>query len=805
MADTFYKPSLYLSNIFDEQIRADNELFEQFIKGYYEWVQTQKLTLTDAGTFSREERITGGTTGATAIVKQIGTGFIVVRVETTTPFSVNETITGGTSTSTAKISSIDDNVIRKSGQLLNYRSPEATVDNYERYLKDELYPSLPSTVLAEKELATPLFREFFQSKSNEESYKFLFRLLYGETISLRFPGEDLLRISDGNFDKPQILRAVNSSDVFKFVNKTIRGTSSGAIATVTEVVVITIGTTEVAEMSLKLVSGTFSAGETIVDLSDSTLTATLYGMVVSTTINDAGSGYEVGDALTITGDGSDAAATVSSIQNAPINSISVNTEGQGYRLHTDATINNTGTGGTNFAVRVTDISNTWVVTDGVTNYTVGTTTEVGVRNRGSGYFKNPTITLIDTTIQSIGLLHENLCTILSGGTNYGVGNTLTFTGGAGTGAAGQVASVTESTSFDFLFEDGDRMIQDGTYFDIIKNEDWNVLGAISRIELTNFGSGYETANLPSITITTSTGSSGVITANNIQGVGANVTVDSTNNSIGIGSIRGISFSDFGVNYTTANANLSSIGDGNANVTLSVAGSGTKDGIFLTDDGKISNKIIQDSLFHQDFSYVIRSGLTLNVYKEVLKKSIHPAGLEVFGEILLESLINVTPDFAAEITPIIANAGQYVLTVQHEFSASLQSSQIVEVEKDLPEANAFMFIDWIQSTSETWGDRLLSAYANVTIATYSSVTFGTTLAVANIVRQQPISGTITSDANTANLIGSGTSFTTDFNVGEFIVISNEKLKVLSIANNQHIGINIPTSLLYTNAVARKELI
>ena len=178
---------------------------------------------------------------------------------------------------------------------------------------------------------------------------------------------------------------------------------------------------------------------------------------------------------------------------------------------------------------------------------------------------------------------------------------------------------------------------------------------------------------------------------------------------------------------------------------------------------------------------------------------------MFGEILLESLINVTPDFAAEITPIIANAGQYVLTVQHEFSASLQRSQIVEVEKDLPEANAFMFIDWIQSTSETWGDRLLSAYANVTIATYSSVTFGTTLAVANIVRQQPISGTITSDANTANLIGSGTSFTTDFNVGEFIVISNEKLKVLSIANNQHIGINIPTSLLYTNAVARKELI
>ena len=805
MADTFYKPSLYLSNVFDEQIRADNELFEQFVKGYYEWVQTQKLILTNAGSFSREERVTGATSGATAIIKQVGTNFVVVRVETTTPFDVNETITGSDSGATATVSNVDDNVIRQSGQLLNYRSPESTVDNYERYLKDELYPSLPSTVLAEKELATPLFREFFQSKSNEESYKFLFRLLFGETISIRFPGEDILRISDGDFDKPQILRAVNSSDIFDFLNKTIRGNSSGAIATVTEVKVITVGTTEVAEMSLKLVSGTFSAGETIVDVNDNTLTATLFGMVVSTTINDAGSGYEVGDNITITGDGSDAAATVSSIQNAPINSITVNTEGQGYRLYTDATVNNTGTGGSNFAVRVTELANTWTVTDGTNNYTVGTTTGINVRNRGSGYFKNPAITLIDTKIQSIGLLHENLCTILSGGTNYGVGNTLTFTGGAGTGAAGQVASVTESTSYDFLFEDGDRMIQDGTYFDIIKNEDWNVLGAISRIELTNFGSGYETANLPSITISTSTGSSGVITANNIQGVGANVTVDSTNNSIGIGSIRGISFSDFGVNYTSANADLSSIGDGNANVTLSVAGSGIKDGIFLTDDGKISNKIIQDSLFFQDFSYVIRSGLTLDVYKEILKKSLHPAGLEVFGEILLESLINVTPDFAAEITPIVANAGQYVLTVQHQFSASLQSSQLVEIEKDLPEANAFMFIDWIQSTSETWGDRLLSTYANVTIATYSTVTFGTTLSVANIVKQQPISGTVTSDANTANLVGSGTSFTTDFNVGDFIVVSNEKLKVLSVANNQHIGINIPTSLLYTNATAFKEVI
>ena len=101
---------------------------------------------------------------------------------------------------------------------------------------------------------------------------------------------------------------------------------------------------------------------------------------------------------------------------------------------------------------------------------------------------------------------------------------------------------------------------------------------------------------------------------------------------------------------------------------------------------------------------------------------------------------------------------------------------------------------------------MSPYANVTIATYSTVTFGTTLEVASIVINEEITGTVSSDAITANLTGSGTTFTTDFNVGDFIILSNsEKVKILSIANNQHMGININTNLLYSNATAYKEVI
>jgi hypothetical protein len=238
------------------------------------------------------------------------------------------------------------------------------------------------------------------------------------------------------------------------------------------------------------------------------------------------------------------------------------------------------------------------------------------------------------------LLSDKLITINNAGSNYGVGNTLVFTGGAGTNAAGQIASVVETTTYDLLFEDGQRMLADGSYYDIIKNQDWSVKGPIKRIELTNFGTGYSSANLPSITISTTTGSSANLIATNIQGKNANVSVDTSNNITGIGSIRAVEITNFGINYSAANASASAVGDGNAILTPVISGLGIKEGVFLDDDGKIDYKIIQDSYYYQDYSYVIKSGLTFQTYSNTLKSIIHPAGLVYFGEISILNNLNV---------------------------------------------------------------------------------------------------------------------------------------------------------------------
>jgi len=666
MNDAFFKPSLNVGSFIGENSSVDTERFLLFIKAYYEWMQSTTLTLTSkTGTFVVGETIVGASSGASATILEVKTSSIVVQLVSRTIFNYREIVNGQTSSATATINALKDNVGRATGNLLNYKTLETSVDKYVEYLREELYPSIPASYYGDKRLIAQYFKDFYESKSNEQSYRFLFKLLYDEDIEFYYPGTDILRISDGNFEKTQIIRTIaisaDTRDIFLFLNKTIRGQTSGVLANVVDIKKFFIGSLEIAEMTLKLVSGTFTAGEEVVDIDDEDLSTTIYGIVSGVTVVDGGSGYQEGNIITITGDGSDAQAIVSSIKESPISALTVNTVGHGYQLNTEAIINNSGTGGSGFLFEVSELANTYTVTSGANTYTVGEISNLSIINRGEGYFKKPTVTLEDTTISSLGLLSNNLITIVNAGSNYGVGNTLIFTGGAGANAAGQIASVTETITYDLLFEDGQRMITDGSYYDIIKNEDWSVKGPIKRIELTNFGTGYTSANLPSITISTTTGSSANLIATNIQGKSANVSIDTSNNITGIGSIRAVQITNFGINYSSANVSASAVGDGNANLVSVIAGLGIREGVFLNDDGKVNYKIIQDSYYYQDYSYVIKSGLAFRTYSDTLKAVIHPAGLQSFGEILLYDQIDVSMLMSSTITTI-ENINEYIVDI-----------------------------------------------------------------------------------------------------------------------------------------------
>lgn len=680
-----FLPSLKVDNLLNLD-SSFGDRFTLFLKAYYEWLETTKITITNgSGTFTLGETVRGSTSKATGIVKEVGTGYIrIKRVSTKKVFDINETITGASSSATGTITAIDDNVIRASAEFQNNRTLDKSVDKYVDYLREEIYSSIPKEYYGDKRFVASKFREFYEAKGSEESFRFFFRAIYNEPIELYFPGEDVLRVSDGNFEKTQTIKvSVDSSNpelIFDFLNRTISGEDSEAIGNVVDIKRFFSGGLDIAEFTLKLVSGTFQGGEIVANVDDATQNTTTYGMVTGFTINDGGSGYQVGDAVSISGDGSEAEAFVSSIKESPITAISVDTTGYGYRLNTDAIINNSGTGGTGFAVRVTGLANTYTLG----GYTVGEISQATIIDRGENYFRAPTITLEDTTISAIGALSENLITIVDSGNTYAVGDALVFTGGSGSNAAGQVASVVANSDYSntVTFEDEFELLLEDSYYDKLKLEDWDVEGPIARIELTNFGTGYAANDLPTITVTSANGTSANLVATGIQGQGAVVSVDIANNDTGIGSVRAIEVRDFGINYTTATANLDLSGDGNANITPIVSGLAIRDGSWINDDGKLDYKFIQDSFYYQDFSYVIRSGIVFNVYKDALKRIIHPSGLQPFGEILISSFIDLGVDFDGADIDVLTLEDLTATIVSLITATAIGTTGEIEVEVDV---------------------------------------------------------------------------------------------------------------------------
>ena len=140
------------------------------------------------------------------------------------------------------------------------------------------------------------------------------------------------------------------------------------------------------------------------------------------------------------------------------------------------------------------------------------------------------------------------------------------------------------------------------------------------------GSGYRVGDL--VAVTDSSG-----------GFGFSAKID----QVGIGgSIKKIGVTNSGVNYgTDVVLNVFSENGKQSAKVIALRSAVTKyPGYFSGNRGKISsNKSIQDGHYFQDFSYELKTRVSLDEYFSVLKKLIHPAGLRMFGSILVKDAID----------------------------------------------------------------------------------------------------------------------------------------------------------------------
>ena len=62
------------------------------------------------------------------------------------------------------------------------------------------------------------------------------------------------------------------------------------------------------------------------------------------------------------------------------------------------------------------------------------------------------------------------------------------------------------------------------------------------------------------------------------------------------------------------------------------------GRYSSDRGKVGSRYqkVIDSYYYQDFSYVIQSRTPIDVWRDLIKQTTHPAGFQLFGEVLIDS-------------------------------------------------------------------------------------------------------------------------------------------------------------------------
>ena len=111
--------------------------------------------------------------------------------------------------------------------------------------------------------------------------------------------------------------------------------------------------------------------------------------------------------------------------------------------------------------------------------------------------------------------------------------------------------------------------------------------------------------------------------------------------VGVGGVKTLKLVNNGFHYSVVpTLDFSSIGDGTATGTATIGGYEDEHQTrWIGDDGFISAaNYIQDSNYYQAFSYVIKSGHTIDKWRDYIKRLVHPSGLALWGRTLITGLL-----------------------------------------------------------------------------------------------------------------------------------------------------------------------
>jgi hypothetical protein len=576
------------------------------------------------GKFTRGETITGSTSNATATVLAEDLDNNRLYISAQDKFIDGEEVVGASSNATAIINSYKPNPVNNIQDLLNFRDPDKVVSNFLTKFRNEFLNTLPenlSTGVDKRKLIKNI-KSVYRAKGTNRGHELFFRLLFGLESETIYPRENILRASDGKWDTNKVLRAIatvgNTGDL---IGRTIEGETSGATAIVENVFKFQIGENEVTSFILNedSISGTFQISEVVrgteTDDDDIYIKATITGIPSTISITNDGSLYTIADTVTVTGGGQNALVQVDAVGRGGITEFIIGSGGTGYEIGDDIVFTNTGTGGGSARAKVS------VVNGGLTQETSTSTTE-------------DHIVLEDETTR---------------GDSY-TGNKIVQESGTGSGDVTDIRIISSGNNYQSL---PSVVVDDtngsGAEIYVYGTE----IGKVLSLKIIESGSGYEaspsppTLSLPSYMILSNVSGS-FVTGETVTGIDSSstsitatvVSYDSDTGVLKVSSPTGQFAEDTTI---TADGGASGLVEKNdlSTATTTVGAVVDTAGTYINQDGHVSETSmrIQDSLYYQDFSYVIKVGRTINDWRDSFKKTMHTSGFYFTGQVNLETSVS----------------------------------------------------------------------------------------------------------------------------------------------------------------------
>lgn len=555
---------------------------------------------------------------------------------------------------------------------LDYVDPSETLDSFITHFFEEMR-DIPNNILADKSLLAQHIIQLYQSKGTIKGYEFLFRIMYDEDVTVYLPKFDLLRPSDGKWERSIVIRVKASiGNPFDCIGKEIQQKDEMGIVVSRSRIENVLYREDILVYDLHLSQNTIFG-----DFSQDTITC---GDVVMTlersptifSTGRRGSGYRPGDIVRTFGN-QGLKAIVSEVKGGPISKVIIIDGGFGYSIGDQLNVQSTS--GTGADIRVSGVSTGGVITgvnivDGGQGYLefvnidtsdrgvlvcvgdrIGEVLSFKIRDPGCGVCSPPTCSLDTTAIVSdvVGA--------------FVIGEPITVAS----------SSMMLETNYDLIQEDGSNI-----------NVEYQETGS-TDYAIRSIGDNRSIiGGFHSVMEFQTEAEDGIILSEDSSRLLGEVSNIGLNRRTIVGSNSGASARILYINPADIDSTSQSIYD---------AGSR-----FANDDGKVSEvtKKIQDSRYYQEYSYVIRSGNSIREYRNAIYKLMHPAGTIMFGSIDIETksdlIVSTVGTFANVVAKILEIYATQSIGSHNELLIEWHSKSYAELLRDYRwiERNKFGF-------------------------------------------------------------------------------------------------------------------